>query len=129
MSSSGYVAKMELVVTLDCLDTESLASFWQAALSPLAYRRGFDAAPYLSLVSDHGPPLLLQQVPEPKGTKNRMHLDLGVDDLAAEVDRLVHLGASIVATDLTEHGYRWAVLADPEGNEFCVFVKPERGRT
>src|SRR4051812_23941391 len=116
---------MELVVTLDCLDTEGLADFWLAALSPLAYRRSFDAPPYLSLVSEQGPPLLLQRVPEPKSTKNRMHLDLGVQDVDVEVDRLLGLGASTVATDLTEHGYRWAVLADPEGNEFCVFLKPE----
>ncbi|MET9022614.1 VOC family protein [Actinopolymorpha sp. NPDC004070] len=118
---------MEFVVTLDCLDTEAMAGFWEAALSPLAYRRAFDAPPYLSLVSEEGPTLLLQAVPEPKSTKNRMHLDLGVQDLEPEVDRIVGLGASTVATDMTEHGFRWAVLADPEGNEFCVFVKPSRG--
>ncbi|GAA2760716.1 VOC family protein [Actinopolymorpha rutila] len=115
---------MQIVVTLDCLDLDALAEFWETALSPLAYRRGFDAPPYLSLVSEQGPPLLLQKVPEPKSAKNRMHLDLGVQDLEAEVDRLLRLGAKTVATDLTEHGFRWAVLADPEDNEFCVFVKP-----
>jgi predicted enzyme related to lactoylglutathione lyase len=115
---------VELVVTLDCLDPEALAEFWQEVLSPLDYQRAFDAPPYLSLASPHGPPLLLQQVREPKQTKNRMHLDLGIDDLGAEVDRLARLGARTVAADLTEHGYRWTVLADPEGNEFCVFVKP-----
>jgi predicted enzyme related to lactoylglutathione lyase len=119
------VARVEFVVTLDCLDTEAMAGFWETALAPLAYRRCLDAPPYLSLVSEQGPTLLLQRVPEPKSVKNRMHLDLGVQDLQAEVDRIGRLGARTVATDLTEHGFRWAVLADPEGNEFCVFVKPE----
>ncbi|MEQ4207853.1 VOC family protein [Actinopolymorpha sp. B17G11] len=115
---------MEIVVTLDCKDPGALARFWEAALSPMGYRPAFDAPPYLSLVSDGGPTLLLQEVPEPKSTKNRMHLDLGVEHLEAEVDRIVGLGARTVETDLTEHRYRWAVLADPEGNEFCVFVPP-----
>lgn len=114
----------EVVITLDCLDTESLAGFWEAALTPLSYRRSFTAPPYLSLVSDRAPTLLLHQVPEAKRTKNRMHLDFRVQDLPAEVGRLLQLGATTVAADLTEHGFRWTVLADPEGNEFCVFVPP-----
>jgi Glyoxalase-like domain len=118
------VAAVELVMTLDCRETDVLARFWMGALSPLGYRRAFDAPPYVSLVSETGPPLLLQQVPEPKRTKNRMHLDLGVEELEAEVERLVALGARTLEAGLTEHGYRWSVLADPEGNEFCVFVKP-----
>lgn len=116
---------MDVVVTLDCLDTDRLADFWQAAMSPLDYRRAFDAPPYLSLVSDQGPTLLLQRVPEPKQAKNRMHLDLGITDLPAEVDRMVGLGATIVSNH-SEVGYRWTVLLDPEGNEFCVYVPPDR---
>ena len=114
----------EVVVTLDCLDTERLAGFWEAALAPLAYRRAFLAPPYLSLASSHGPTLLLHRVPEPKRGKNRMHLDLGVRDLDSEVSRLLGLGASLVESDFAEHGFRWTVLADPEGNEFCLFVQP-----
>ena len=117
---------MDVVVTLDCLDTEALATFWTAALSPLGYQRAFVAAPYLSLTSSSGPTLLLQQVAEPKQGKNRMHLDFGVDDLDAELDRFARLGARRVSADLTEHGFRWVVLADPEGNEFCVFRAPDR---
>jgi len=113
---------MRVHVTLDCRDIEALACFWQAALSPLGYRRSFDAAPYLSLVSERGgPTLLLQQVPE---AKQGMHLDVGVDDLDAEVTRLLGLGARVITRGLSEHGYRWDVLADPEGNEFCVYVAP-----
>lgn len=120
---------MNVVVTLDCLDTERLADFWEQALSPLSYRRAFDAPPYLSLVSDDGPTLLLQRVPEPKESKNRMHLDLGVSDVQAEVDRMIELGATVVSGDHHEVGYRWSVLQDPEGNEFCVFIPPGRPPT
>lgn len=118
-------------MTLDCVDLEAQAEFWLAALAPLSYRRAFDASPYLSLTSKSGPTLLLQRVPEPKQGKNRMHLDLdldlGVEDLPAEVERLERLGARRVSSDLVEVGFRWIVLADPEGNEFCVFVPPPRG--
>jgi predicted enzyme related to lactoylglutathione lyase len=117
---------MDVVVTLDCLDTDRLANFWVQALSPLNYRRSLDAPPYLSLVSDDGPTLLLQRVPEAKQSKNRMHLDLGVSDVPAEVKRMIHLGATVVSGDHTEIGYRWSVLQDPEGNEFCVFIPPTR---
>jgi hypothetical protein len=122
---------MEIVVTLDCVDLEAQAEFWLAALAPLEYRRAFDALPYLSLTTPTaGPTLLLHRVPEPKQGKNRMHLDLdldlGTEDLAAEVGRLERLGARQVSSELTEHGFHWVVLADPEGNEFCVFVPPAR---
>lgn len=114
---------MDIVVTLDCVDTEEQAAFWLGALAPLHYRRGFDGSPYLSLTAPApAPTLLLQQVPEPKRGKNRMHLDLSTDDLAAEVARLERLGARQLSAEQTEHGFRWVVLADPEGNEFCVFV-------
>jgi catechol 2,3-dioxygenase-like lactoylglutathione lyase family enzyme len=122
----GYGHSMQVVVTLDCRDTEALAGFWTAALAPLGYRRAFDAPPYLSLVSREGPTLLLQQVPEPKQGKNRMHLDLGVEQLEPEVDRLVDLGAVRISADFAEHGFRWVVMGDPEGNEFCIFRQPDR---
>jgi hypothetical protein len=127
-----YGFDMEIVVTLDCVDTETQAEFWLAALAPLKYRRAFDARPYLSLTSPTpAPTLLLQRVPEPKRGKNRMHLDvdLSTDDLAVEVDRLERLGAQQISGEHTEHGFRWVVLADPEGNEFCVFVPPEGSST
>ncbi|GIG37634.1 VOC family protein [Cellulomonas pakistanensis] len=63
-----------------------------------------------------GPRIWFQRVPEPKVVKNRVHLDLTVPDLAAGVAELVGRGAAVVA----EHD-GWVVLADPEGDEFCVF--------
>ena len=65
------------------------------------------------------PTWLFAKVPEPKRAKNRMHVDLAAADHEAEVVRLVGLGATRVA-DVDEWGYRWTVLQDPEGNEFCV---------
>ncbi|MFI7388423.1 VOC family protein [Streptomyces sp. NPDC049813] len=123
---------MQIVVTLDCGDTEAQAAFWLAALAPLNYRRGFDGPPYVSLVGPApAPTLLLQHVPEPKQGKNRMHLDLdfGTADLASEVSRLERLGATRLSEARTEHGFRWIVVADPEGNEFCVFTPPNSTNT
>lgn len=123
----SYRSAMQIVLTLDCVDTEAQANFWLAALAPLEYRRGFHGPPYLSLI---GPApaatLLLQNVPEPKRGKNRMHLDLdfGTADLVSEVNRLEQLGAARLSEELSEHGFRWIVVADPEGNEFCVFNPP-----
>jgi predicted enzyme related to lactoylglutathione lyase len=69
--------------------------------------------------------MLLQQVPEPKQGKNRMHLDLRVADSETEVARLVALGARILQGPHDDEGHWTTVLADPEGNEFCVIVSPE----
>lgn len=65
--------------------------------------------------------LLFQRVPEPRTVKNRLHLDLHVerDTREAEVERLVALGATVLR-EVDEPLGRWSVLADPEGNEFCV---------
>ncbi len=66
-----------------------------------------------------GPTWFFLKVPEPKTTKNRLHVDLVGDDPAAEIDRLVALGATKVA-DKDEWGHHWSVMNDVEGNEFCV---------
>jgi predicted enzyme related to lactoylglutathione lyase len=68
-----------------------------------------------------GPKLLLQRVPEAKSVKNRMHLDIDATDIEAEAARLEALGATRVQPDqVHEHGTSWILMADPEGNEFCV---------
>ncbi|MET7649820.1 MULTISPECIES: VOC family protein [unclassified Streptomyces] len=65
--------------------------------------------------------LLFQRVPEAKTVKNRLHLDLhpGAESRAAEVERLTALGAGVL-TEVKEPSGQWVVMADPEGNEFCV---------
>jgi predicted enzyme related to lactoylglutathione lyase len=109
----------KLVTVLDCSDPRALAPFWAAALG---YNEVAAAGQYVVLGtgdrSEHE--LLLQGVDEPKAVKNRMHLDLHVDDIEAEAQRLVDAGARRVSDSLAEWGERWIVLADPEGNEFCV---------
>jgi uncharacterized glyoxalase superfamily protein PhnB len=80
-----------------------------------------DAVAASDTSGDGGVRLYFQRVPEPKTTKNRVHLDVPVaqDELDAEVERLTATGAKLV--ELRSHpGHRWAVMQDPEGNEFCL---------
>ena len=109
-----------LSLVLDCLDPEGLAPFWAAALGYVTLGA---VENYVLLVPDSrsGPKLLLQQVPEQRVGKNRMHLDIEVPDIENLADRLVELGAHRVSHGIeVEHGSRWIVMSDPEGNEFCV---------
>jgi predicted enzyme related to lactoylglutathione lyase len=63
----------------------------------------------------------LQRVDEPKSGKNRMHFDVETPEVDDEVGRLEALGARRLEREAREeYGTRWVVLADPEGNEFCV---------
>lgn len=113
-------------VVIDCADHDVVCAFWAAALG--GWERRAVNEQYALLVpppeqrtgdGPHPLPILFQKVPEAKVVKNRVHLDLRADDLAAEVTRLVGLGASIVA-ERSLGDLRWVVLADPEGNELCV---------
>lgn len=110
---------MRIEFTLDCSDLDRMVRFWTAAAG-LAVE-GVIEGRYVALTG-HGTTLTLQRVEEPKTVKNRMHLDLLVDDdLEQEVGRLETLGATRLGTRARqEFGQRWYVLADPEGNEFCV---------
>jgi hypothetical protein len=120
-------------VVFDCRHPASLARFWATVMD------GYDVAPYdddeLARLRSIGvgdpeddpsvlveapdgrlPRLFFNRVPEPKTVKNRVHLDLRAVDREAEVARLIAAGASEVARH-----ENWVVMADPEGNEFCVF--------
>jgi predicted enzyme related to lactoylglutathione lyase len=113
---------MRIEFTLDCCDLERAAEFWKTALGLAVEGRIADR--YVALTG-HGVALTLQRVPDPKTVKNRMHLDLLVDDVEQEVQRLEVLGASrLTAHARHEFGQTWFVLADPEGNEFCVGHEP-----
>lgn len=110
----------KLGLVLDCDDPEELAGFWASALD---YEIAGGAGAYVLLLPKEqgAPQLLLQRVPEPKAAKNRMHLDIHVPDIDAEATRLEGLGARRVSSSaLDEHGTRWHLMADPEGNELCV---------
>ena len=114
----GHKATVELV--LDCAEPTRLAEFWREALD---YRDHYTGAKLVVLVPTEGTasPLLLQEVPEPKAGKNRMHLDIVVDDVEAEVRRLQALGARRIDDGVQRFGgTRWVRMSDPEQNEFCV---------
>jgi predicted enzyme related to lactoylglutathione lyase len=114
------MAEASIGLVLDCADPEALAGFWSPALG---LQRLGSAGNYVLLVSPSGalPKLLLQRVAEAKATKNRMHLDIETPDIDAETARLEGIGARRVETQArTEFGNHWVIMADPEGNEFCV---------
>ncbi len=104
-------------VVIDCANPQNLAQFWQEVLS---YNRRISEADFVVLEdpSGKGITLFLNQVPEPKIGKNRVHVDLTVEDHAQEVQRLKELGASQIQT-FEYDNVIWSVMADPEGNEFC----------
>ncbi len=109
-------------LTVDCQDPQNLAEFWEQALG---WERTVDNAVEVVLAPpgparDDVPDLLLLKTDDVKSTKNRLHLDLRPEaDRDAEVARLEGLGARRVDIGQTA-AESWVVLADPEGNEFCV---------
>jgi catechol 2,3-dioxygenase-like lactoylglutathione lyase family enzyme len=105
----SYVSNL----VIDCDDMDVGVAFWTGALGATVLGRD-DVYAYLG-PAINGLGVLLQNVPEPKTAKNRMHLDFHTDNVEAEVRRLEALGARRKAQ--VEH---WWVMEDPCGNEFCV---------
>jgi predicted enzyme related to lactoylglutathione lyase len=108
-------------VTFDCADAASLARFWSDVLERPVDDGASEGFASLGAAAGQagGPVWMFIQVPEAKQVKNRVHVDLGTADLAAETERVIKLGASRVA-DREEGGIRWTTLTDPEGNEFDI---------
>jgi Glyoxalase-like domain len=126
-------------ICIDCAHPPTLARFWAAAL-------GWTVRPYddddLAMLESQGltpetdtsvcvdppdptfPNLWCVQVPEPKVGKVRIHLDVNLADEFG-FERLIELGATIVESH--PGGNPWAIMADPEGNEFCAFILEEAG--
>ena len=103
--------------TVDAHDPGALGLWWQRALGWVVVNDDPEEFEIRSS-PDRLPGLLFVRVPESKSIKNRLHLDFRPDDRDAEVERLIGLGATRVDTGQGEPS--WVVLADPEGNEFCV---------
>ncbi|PRY46927.1 VOC family protein [Umezawaea tangerina] len=109
-------------LVLDCADPDKLADFWCGVLGYQVLDRDPDGIEIGR--ADQAPEdritLVLNRVKEPKKQKLRMHVDVNSTDRdqAAELERLLALGAKRV--DIGQGGVRWIVLADPEGNEFCL---------
>jgi predicted enzyme related to lactoylglutathione lyase len=113
------VAKARVgAVMIDCHDPESLFSFW-ATITGVEAENRFPNYIFSSKLEGNHIRLAFQKVPEDKVVKNRLHLDLGHPDPDAFIAQIEELGGSRLA-DHEIGGFTWTVLADPEGNEFCV---------
>jgi predicted enzyme related to lactoylglutathione lyase len=104
-------------ITIDVNDLETCAKFWSQVLGADIL---WQNESYLRLgQKGERPTLLLQKVPERHKEKNRVHIDLDVSELDAAVSRVQELGGNKLR-ELNEYGIKWAVMADPDGNEFCL---------
>jgi hypothetical protein len=109
--------KMESI-TVDCIDPDRLAAWWADAtggtVNPLV------PGEFVLVAQDGWPNLAFQHVEDPTPGKNRLHVDFSASDREAEVARLVSLGASETARHSFGDDFSWVVLADPDGNAFCI---------
>jgi len=113
----------ELVI--DCHDHNLLGDFWAAVLGyEVTERSDGPDEWYVGLQGPEGagPTVLVIRTPDEKVSKNRLHIDVNATDRtqAEEVERIVSLGAT--PADIGQGEQSWVVLADPEGNEFCVLA-------
>jgi predicted enzyme related to lactoylglutathione lyase len=115
--SKGPVARVGTVM-LDCTNPDVLVAFWGKVLD-IEEKARYPDFVWMSRISDGGPALAFQVVPENKTAKNRMHFDLTVENREGFVEYVESLGGKKVADHEIE-GFHWTVMVDPEGNEFCV---------
>jgi hypothetical protein len=109
----------ELVI--DCADPARVAEFWSRVLDYEVIDRGPQGEVEIGGRIGGAPTLVFAPVPEPKTVKNRVHIDVNPTgaDQNTELERLLALGARRVDVGQTAE-VSWVVLADPEGNEFCL---------
>ncbi|WP_316519880.1 VOC family protein [Kitasatospora brasiliensis] len=108
-------------VAIDCSDAYGLARFWSEVTGCPLDPQDRPGDRETQVMLPQGPVLYFNQVPEPKTAKNRVHLCLRPStSREQEVERLLALGATMVADRREPDGTGWTVLSDPEGNEFCV---------
>lgn len=106
------------LITIDVNNMQQGVDFWSSALNGRVDGEIGEQFTRLK-IPNSSVGIFLQQVPEKKTSKTRMHLDIESDDPAREVNRLKELGAKIVRP-VPREGYRFGVLQDPFGNEFCI---------
>lgn len=110
-----------LNIAIDCADAYGLARFWSGVTGRPQHEESEPGDPETQVLLAEGPVLHFNQVPEAKRSKNRIHLCLRPEtSREQEVERLLGIGATFVSDHRNPDGSGWAVLADPEGNEFCV---------
>ena len=108
-------------VVIDAHDPQLVASFWAHALGR---EIADDWGGFVRLAPDKaGTQLAFAAVPEAKSIKNRVHLDLTVVDRQRASDELIAIGATMIETR-SQDDHTWSVMADPEGNEFCLATGP-----
>ena len=108
-------------ITIDVNDFEIALKFWKAALNAeQTDDETWEGSVYRRIKVPHSNmQILLQLVPEEKVSKTRMHIDIETDDIDAEAERLILLGAKKYRT-VDELGFRFHIMQDPFGNEFCI---------
>lgn len=113
---------MTLTLSQICVDAHDPAALgaWWAEVLGWAHHVDADGDSVVAPASGQGPELLFLGVPDDKIVKNRLHLDFTPEDQQAEVQRVLALGARRV--DVGQGEQSWVVLADPEGNEFCILA-------
>ena len=116
---------MRAHVVIDGQDPQRIRPFW-CGLLDMHLRYSSSDGRYVALAGTDGSLIVLQQVPEPKLGKNRLHLDVLVDDLDEVIARAEALGGRWTEPGNTREldGFLWRLMADPEGNEFCIYVLP-----
>jgi len=113
-------------ITIDCQNPRALAQFWAQALDWKIGEEATENVAYIqknltSTNSDGYPSILFYKTPDKKSVKNRIHLDLRPENQLEEVERLEKIGATrIEIGQSSSSDTTWIVMADPEGNEFCV---------
>jgi predicted enzyme related to lactoylglutathione lyase len=108
-------------VVIDCDDTMMLARFWQGVLGGDIVRQ---SAEWVAIHRAGAVTVSFQHVPEPKVGKNRLHLDVDVDDLDHAAESAIALGARRIGQVVLDALGGFQVMADPEGNEFCFVNGP-----
>ena len=127
----GHDEAMEAVgrlgwIQVDCADPIALAGFWSEMFGVEIGDTLGDPPHYVGLApTDPAAPVLsFQRVDEAKSVKNRLHFDISVDDIDSATLRTEELGGRRIAgPDMNQYGFRWRVMADPEGNEFCLIFE------
>lgn len=110
-----------LHISVDCADPYKLCEFWSQVTGKPIPEEDQPGDDETGIELNDGTSMLFLRVPEPKTVKNRMHVCLQPDiPRDEEVERILGLGATLVNDLRKPDGTGWAVLADPEGNEFCV---------
>ncbi len=104
----------------DTTDLDQAVAFWTAVLGIEILERAGNFV-YLGRLSGEGPHLAFQLVPEAKAVKNRLHLDIKVPDRADFAARVEELGGRRLGEQQEGDFPAWIVMADPQGNEFCVY--------